>query len=157
MESSCSSGPAPEDPLQTYLCSLADTGRDPAIVSSASSMMQANQCHQPPFWCWPSRAATNARPFFNLTPLSSADIEREVAKLNTQETRLLAEIKREAKKSPQNAKIIAKQLVQLRAQRTNLQKSVATIKGQNTMLVVRTYSSCSPAPTYVSHWDNVQH
>ncbi|WVZ18245.1 hypothetical protein V8G54_005567, partial [Vigna mungo] len=72
-------------------------------------------------------------------------IEREITSLQTEEKKLVAEIKREAKTGNEAAtRILARQLVRLRQQITNLQGSRAQIRG------VATHTQALYASTSIS-------
>ncbi len=65
------------------------------------------------------------------------EIQREIATLQMQEKKMIAEIKAAAKTGNQNViKIQAKALVRLRAQIAKLQASVAQLKGVSTQMTV---------------------
>lgn len=50
-----------------------------------------------------------------------AELEREAARLDREEAKLIAQMKESAKKSPEAAKPLAKQLVRLRQHKSKLQ------------------------------------
>ncbi|CAN1226063.1 Vacuolar protein sorting-associated protein 2 homolog 2 [Linum grandiflorum] len=61
--------------------------------------------------------------------VATRGIEREIASLQMEEKKLVAEIKKEAKTGNEASLILARQLVRLRQQITNLQGSRAQIRG----------------------------
>jgi chromosome segregation ATPase len=60
-----------------------------------------------------------------------AEIEGELRKLEREETKLISDLKKAAKESPSTAKVLAKQLVRLRQNKTRMQESVAQLTGVN--------------------------